>query len=45
MEKYFFYRDLALDNNKYREEWVEVKGVDLEEAEICRGGEEELLLD
>lgn len=45
----FFYRDLALDNNnnsnKYEGDRVEVKGVDLEEAEICQGGEEELLLD
>ena len=42
-----FYRDLTLDNNnnKYEGEWVEVRGVDLEEAEICQGGEEELLLD
>ena len=44
-----FCRDLALDsnnsNNKCEGEWVEVRGVDLEEAETFRGGEEEQLLD
>ena len=41
-----FYRDLTLDNNnKCEGEWVEVRGVDLEEAETFQGGEEEQLLD